>query len=130
MKRSPLRRKTPLQNTRPARLPAKRAKPRRSERIRDREHLARVHDLPCWASLSVLGHACAGSIEADHQGARPSGRKANDDTAVPLCTLAHRQRTDWSGPWRSWDKLQMQAWLAAGIAWTRAALHRQGGPAP
>lgn len=58
----------------------RRSKPRRSERVRDRE-------------------------------------------AAPLCSLGHRERTDFSGAFRSFDKERMRAFLAGAIESTQAA-HR------
>ena len=72
----------------------------------------------------VAGHRCDGPIEADHAGARPAGRKADDATCIPLCMLAHRQRTDFAGPFRAWDRVTMRGFLAAAIASTAAAYQR------
>jgi hypothetical protein len=94
---------------------------RRSGRKRDPEFLALVHRLPCCARL-VAGHRCEGPIEADHAGERPLGRKADDDTTIPLCMLGHRERTDFSGPFRSWDRAAMRAWLDASIEATRTSV--------
>lgn len=102
------------------RLKPRRATERRSARERDPAYLAFVRTLPC-AAIGVPGHRCRGRIEADHQGDRPAGRKAHDRTAVPLCTLAHRQRADFAGPFRDWDQARMRAWLAGAIAATQSA---------
>lgn len=100
----------------------RRTKPRRSDRVRDPEFLAWVHTLPCAArALSP----CYGPIEADHQGWRPFGRKADDVTAVPLCLLHHRQRTDFSGPFRAWSREDMRIWLRANVEETQAAWERR-----
>lgn len=126
MKRTPLR-LSPLERRRW--IGRRREKPRRSERERDLVHLDLVHRLPCYAASTIPGHVCEGGIEADHAGARPLGRKAHDDTAIPLCSLAHRQRTDFSGPFRSWTKDRMREWLARGIELARegvAALKAAG----
>jgi hypothetical protein len=40
---------------------------------------------------------------------------------MPVCQLAHRQRTDHSGPFRSWSKAQMRRWLDEGIVATQLA---------
>jgi hypothetical protein len=63
-----------------------------------------------------------GRIEADHAGRRPLGRKCNDRETQPLCSLHHRQRTDWSGPFRDWSKEEMSAWLREGIVETQRLL--------
>lgn len=101
-------------------LLARRATPRRSERVRNLDFLSFVHGLVCGAS-GISGHVCEGAIEADHAGPRPMGRKADDDSCIALCTLAHRQRHDLAGPFRRFDKAQMRAWLDEQISITRAA---------
>lgn len=105
------------------RLRPRRATPRRSERVRDLAYLAWVHTQPC-AARGVAGHRCDGPIEADHAGERPAGRKADDATCIPLCMLGHRQRTDFAGPFRAWDRETMRGFLAAAIASTAAAYQR------
>lgn len=97
------------------RLRSRRPTPRRSDRERDLAYLSWLHTQRCWA-VGLEGHQCEGPIEADHMGVRPMGRKADDATAAPLCMLAHRQRTDFSGPFRSWDRAKMRGWLDAAIA--------------
>lgn len=78
-------------------------------RERDSAFMLWVKTLPCWArGLSQ----CGGVIEADHAGARGLGRKADDDTCIPLCMLHHRQRTDFTGPFKAWGRLRMRQWLA------------------
>lgn len=101
-------------------LRTRRATERRSGRVRDKAFLAFVHTMPC-AARAVPGHRCQGPIEADHMGERPAGRKANDDTCAALCSLGHRERTDFSGPFKSWTRAQMRAWLDEQIAETHAA---------
>jgi hypothetical protein len=54
---------------------------------------------------------CIGPVEADHAGTRPIGRKADDRSCIPLCNHHHRQRGDFAGPFRSWDKARMRQWL-------------------
>lgn len=127
MKRSaPLRRRGPLPRSasleRTTWMRRKRAKPRRNERERDLEYLADVHLVRCWAAESVPGHRCQGDIEADHAGARAMGRKADDLSCIALCSFAHRQRTDFSGPFRAYDQPRMRVWLAEGIAYTQSAV--------
>lgn len=96
------------------RLPQKRSKPRRSERVRDRDFLSWIHSQPCCAQ-GIPGHVCAGRIEADHAGQRPLGRKADDDTCIAICSQGHRERTDFSGPFKHWSRDEMRAWLAGQI---------------
>jgi hypothetical protein len=110
-----VKRTQPIRRRRPGR--------RRSDRQHDAAFLAFVHTLPCCAR-DVPGHVCSGGIEADHMGARPMGRRADDSTCAPICSLGHRQRTDFSGPFRSFDQAQMRAFLAESIRATREAYAR------
>ena len=129
MKRSaPLRRRGPLPRSAPMErttwMRRRRAQPRRSERERDPLYLDAVGnlvelgELRCYAAGTVPGHACDGPLELDHQGARAASRKANDNTVVVLCQLAHQQRDAFHGPFRSWDQQRMRGWRADGIAHT------------
>lgn len=108
--------------TRPARkrINPRRATPRRSGRVRDRAFEIWVHTRPC-AAIGLPGHVCNGPVQADHQGRRAFGRKANDDTEVALCPLAHLQRDAFKGPFKTWDHDRMRAWLDDNIAATQAA---------
>lgn len=94
-----------------------------SRRDRDFDFMAFVKQGPCIAAGMS---PCEGEIEADHAGRRGLGMKASDDTCIGLCTLHHRQRTDFSGPFRSWDQAQMRAWLEAAIAETRQRYASRG----
>ena len=110
-------RRSPLART--GRLPARRATPRRSERVCNLSYLAWVNTLTCAAS-GLNGHVCEGPIEADHVGPRPLGRKADDTTCIALCLLAHRQRTDHAGPFRAFTRDDMRRRVAE-LAITTAA---------
>lgn len=118
MKRTPLKRKTPLART--SQLPARRATPRRSERVEDPAYVAAVHDLPCCArDLSP----CDGPIEADHAAKKVGGGRKSDDTGcIPLCSHHHRQRHDFHGPFKTWTAPKLRRWLDGHIAATRATL--------
>ena len=109
MRRSPLR--------------SRRETVRRSDRQRDPSYLAWVHTLTC-AAAHLPGHHCDGRIEADHVGARPLGRKCDDAQTIALCSLAHRQRTDHCGPFRSMDREQMRAFVAQALRDTAGAWSR------
>lgn len=115
-----IRRRTPLQ--RRAWPRRRRPTPRRSERVRDPEYMARVRRLPCLAK--GLG-PCRGRVEADHAGRRPYGRKCGDDETIPMCSAHHRMRTSFSGPFRTWRKPEMRAWLDAAIVLTQSKLRRR-----
>lgn len=101
-------------------LRSKRKSPRRSERVRDPEHLSAVHRVGCWAAASIRGHVCGGPIEADHVGRRPLGRKCDDSQTMAICSKGHMERHAFSGPHKTWDKDLMRRWLDAGMAWTQA----------
>ena len=115
---APIARRSALAST--GRLPARRATPRRSERVCNLSYLAWVNTLTCAAS-GINGHVCEGPIEADHVGPRPLGRKADDTTCIALCLLAHRQRTDHAGPFRAFTRDDMLRWVAEQLAITTAA---------
>ncbi len=109
--RKPLKRKT--------RLKPKRSTPRKSGRVRDEAYLDAVRALPCY----VCGWEAPS--DPDHQGEHPYGRKANDDTAVPMCRPCHSKRTDGYIPflgegWIRVNKGSMRAWCDVAIAATRA----------
>lgn len=112
----------------------KRSTPRRSGRVRDEAWLAEVRRLPCcgpphqppFGSISrEEWNRCEGPVEADHAGARPIGRKASDDTAIPLCSRHHRMRTDYSGCFAHFDATRMRAWCDERIAETRVTVTAQ-----
>lgn len=89
-----------------------------SRRERYVDYMLWVKTLPCAAQL-VAGHVCQGPIEADHAGERGFGQKAHDNTCIPMCTLGHRERTDFSGPFRSWNKAAMREFLVGRIIHTQ-----------
>lgn len=112
-----MRRKSPLRRRKPMRATGKtkyRARPR------DLEYMRWVKRQPCavrslwaqWPTVEGESWTCRGSVEADHAGRRGIGRKADDDTCIPLCQAHHRQRTDFSGVFRNWDQALMRGWLA------------------
>ena len=94
-------------------------------RKHDPQYLSLVHQLPCDAARYVTNAGpCSGGIEADHAGERPVGRKADDDTCIPLCSFHHRCRTDFSGPFKTWRSWEMRAYLDAAIERTRMRVAR------
>lgn len=99
MKRTPIRRKTPLQATKPAKgthTAPKHGKARKTLKAKPRKASEReriygprgfqdwLHRLPCI----VCGHR--GDIHAHHYRSDGMGRKAGWDTIVPLCVACHR----------------------------------------
>lgn len=63
------------------------------------EYLEFIRSKPCillglWTNKSPLIHLCSGRIEAAHTGPHGRGQKAADETALPMCTRAHRTGVD------------------------------------
>lgn len=119
LKRGP----APKRKTRPK---AKRATPRKSGRVLNPAYLASVRTMPCYAC------GRPGPSDPDHMGPHPLGRKADDDTAVPLDRACHERRQ--AGfiptslrPFPGWvfvggSSMQMKAWCAEAIDATRSHL--------
>ena len=105
-------------------LRRRRATPRRSDRVRDVPYMLWVKTLTCAAS-HLPDHVCEGPIEADHVLPRPLGRKCSDfGGVIALCSLAHRQRTDFAGPFRSFDRAAMRGFVAQALLDTADAWRR------
>jgi hypothetical protein len=79
-----------------------------------------VKTLPCCAH-SFDPTCSAGYVEAHHAGDRPFGRKAHDETCIPLCTKHHREWHDAGGVFRFWKKDQRRSWRDEMVAKTTAA---------
>lgn len=140
MKRSPLRRKTPLRaiaerDTKPAksrkRLPARRATERRSSRVLDDAYLAWVRLQPCAVgfligiahrSLAFKLYPCSGPTDPDHkrQGVG-AGKRASDRDAWPVCRRHHDDRHALAGVFKGWTRDQMRAFITVRIAEANAA---------
>lgn len=108
MKRSALKRKTPLRRNSPSKRQVPRKVSAYKARVRDVDYMLWVKRLPCAAR--TLG-GCRGRVEADHAGRRALGQKAHDRTCIPLCRTHHVQRGSFSGPFREWTQVQMRLWL-------------------
>lgn len=102
-------------------LKRRRSTPRRSGRVRDVEYMLLVKQLPCVFHASHPA-ACEGPVEADHAGRRPLGRKANDDTCIPLCRSHHRDRTDARNFFAGISAPLMRRWCDRMIAQTQDAV--------
>ena len=124
IRRSPLRR-----STKP--IPRKRVKPRRSERVRDLEYMARVRQLPCLAVL--VTHAvgvdihsdflwCFGPYEASHASSRVAGRKDHDRNTWCFCRWHARQWDANAGLFKAFLQADRRAFEDAAVAWTQAKL--------
>lgn len=121
-----MKRSKPMKRTgfgpRRTRVNPYRKKARRSARVRDVAYLALVRQQPCCAAY--LG-GCEGPIEADHVGRRGLGQKCSDYETIALCRLHHRQRTDFSGPFKTWRSFEMAAFLESKC---RGTQHQLGAP--
>lgn len=119
MKRSPLKRRTPLR--------ARRLKPRRDGQWRSREHLDRVKELGYCSAAALLGvTGCWSIIDPDHMGKRPGiGIKCGDDRCAPMCRRCHTWRTDRSGAFKGWSDEQMDEFCNAAIDAAQQALDWQ-----
>lgn len=105
-----------------ARPKAKRATPRRSGRVKDESFLAWVRrQTRCIVDEEMPGLGCDGGIEANHLGDRPFGRKADDDTAAPMCSRHHRHWTDYVGIFspEGQTKAERRAWANRWISTMR-----------
>ena len=101
---------------------------RRSSRVHDTDYMLRVKGLSCVARELGLdtGFPCGGVVEADHAGRRGLGQKCSDLETIPLCTEHHRQRTDFSGAFKTWNQARMRLWLAACIDYVQTVLNMKG----
>lgn len=117
-----MRRTVPL--TRHTRLKPRRSTPRRSSRVRDPEYMAIVRTLPC-AAIGLPGHQCDGSIHAHHAGYRGVSQKADDNTTIPLCQVAHANWHDCNGCFAGWERDEREAFAVIKIAETFLAVERR-----
>lgn len=92
-------------------------------RERNVDYMLWVKTLPC--SARQYG-PCSGVVEADHAGARGLGRKCPDEETIPICTGHHRERTDFSGAFKTWNRDMMRAFLAASLVITQDLARRCG----
>ena len=144
MKRSPLRRKTPIarRDPKPAkarkRLPAKRATERRSSRVRDEAYLAWLRLQPCAVHafcVSILrvpeirkgagivvenladAARCSGPTDPEHRREGVGmGQKASDRDAWPCCRKHHGDRHDGTGVFKGWTRASMSEFIRTQIA--------------
>ena len=130
MKRTELKRKTPLRASCPTLkrgkpLPAKRAKgERRTTAVRDRAYLDAVKTLPCCASHLPGVDPCWGPIDPHHTTRHGAGVKGDDDKAIPLCRKHHGNVEDLSGPFKGWKRSARDAWYGVQVILTQGRLRR------
>jgi hypothetical protein len=110
---------------RKTRIKQRRAQRRRSGRRIDRLFLAAVRAMPASNCCARgMGTECGRRITADHMGERPKGRKADDDTACPMCVQHHQERTDYHGAFWTFTKDEMREWCDQQIKRTRIEVGR------
>lgn len=134
MKRTPLRRKTAIKRGAPiARKPMRRGDKRSkyAQRPRDSDFISFVWTLPCavlvyWMPWEHEITPCDGRIEADHMGDRARGRKATDNTCVPMCHQHHVERTIHHGVFWNATKDQLREWRAMAIGDTQRMYRERG----
>lgn len=132
MKRSrPMSRSTPKSSAVPPLKSKKRKSPKRktkyASRERDIDYMLWVKTLPCLiASLEGAG-PCSSVVEPDHVGVRGIGQKAPDDTCVPLCSTHHLDRHAHTGYFRYRSKEWTREWREEAIRKTQAEHQRCGG---
>ena len=113
---TPLRRKTPLRSY------SRTKKYRRRER--DLEYMGAVRRLPCAVRTYILHPTpCSGRVQVDHAGEHGLGQKSDDKDTLPLCERHHRNRTDYTGPFKDWDGKRMRAWCNEVIVCIRARVN-------
>lgn len=104
-------------------------------RERDFEFMGFVRRQPCIVAVLPPDPnritPCGGYTEADHLGARPVGRKAEDRTCAPLCRDHHRQRTDHSGAFRNLVQAELREWRTkalelVALAWAASSAAGEG----
>ena len=118
-RRSGMRRRAPIRRSAPMRRG--RRSTSYSRRARDHDRMLAVKGMPC-ALLSPgdawpgpAPDACRGPIEAHHAGARGLGRKASDDTAIPMCDHHHDDFTERRGIFGGWPRGAARVWQDAMI---------------
>jgi hypothetical protein len=123
VKRTPLRRRTPLRS-RAAAAPAAKRQSKYKSRSRHTAYMLWVKCQPCL--MRGVWGSCEGCVEADHAGPRGAGRKAHDSTVIPLCHY-HHQASRFP---RSWPQAQRRAWLHAAIVYSQASARAAGVEVP
>jgi hypothetical protein len=117
VKRSPLKRKTPLK--------PKRTKPRRVSVARDDAYKQALRELGycCVAESMPNAGPCWGRIECMHLGKRNGmSSKGSDHSVAPGCSGHHRMQEDYSGPFKGHDLAWMLEWGAQQVAIAAARL--------
>ena len=150
MKRTPLKRKTPLRRRpmrrrRIRRIPGDvcRAEPdqvgnRYALRDRADAFMSWVRTRPCTVSriglagivnhVLILGLPCSGPVQADHAGERIAGMstKCMDRDCIAMCLRHHEDRTNSAGIFEPMTKEQRREWRRAAIDYTHTIARARG----
>lgn len=122
MKRTALKRKTPL-----TRKPMRRRKGRTKYARRERDiprmlwcksqdcSLREVENVTCSEWLGPGPDSCNGAIEAHHAGDHAGFQKPPDDTCIPVCSKHHYDAEHYDGPFAGWPRGAVHAWELAMI---------------
>ena len=74
--------------------------------MKDPKYLQWIRSRPCIFESA----RCQGPTEAHHATGAGMGLKTSDRSAMPLCTLHHRQRHDHTGPFHKMTKAERRCW--------------------
>lgn len=100
MKRTPLKRETPMRRTK-----MKRSRPKANPAGSDPKHLAAIRRYPCCVCFSRH------NVEAHHSTVgRGLSQKTSDHETIPLCRVHHREFHDAKGFFDGWDKAERKDW--------------------
>lgn len=104
MRKSPLKRKTPMKRTRIRQKPVTTRTPKLGD---DPDRLTWMRKLPCCAcNASPPSHA-------HHSTGAGMALKAQDSLAMPLCHVCHRALHDHTGMFRTMNRPVFKSWQAA-----------------
>lgn len=98
-------------------------------RPRNWEYMDWVRSQRCLLAKKGGAGDCQGRTEADHAGVdHARGRKAPDETCIPLCTRHHRDRHEATGFFRDMSKDERRQWRLEAIVRTQQAYfaHQRG----
>lgn len=110
MKRSPIKRRTPI----------KRKRARRIDRKGDgeRRFTTWIHDNQrCVGHGLIASHVCSGRLEQAHaRNMTGLGLKESDLNSVPMCSALHAAFDGHTAWFRGWSKEERRVWFMARVA--------------
>ena len=124
MKRTPLKRKTPLART--SRIPARRSTPRRRDAdvVRNPHYLAWLRQQPCGVPYILKDAAgpCGGPVDPEHKREGVGmGQRASDADAWACCRVHHDQRHDGRGVFATMTRAELRTFIRMQIAMFKTA---------